>query len=85
MGADAKSRWHHWELHPLTGRPHQLRYELSRHGHPIVGDQLYGSTLAFLNPGIALRAVQIDFSKAPGAKSFGLPNEIEVALGWDFS
>ena len=32
-----------WQLEPHTGRPHQLRYELSRHGFPILGDQLYGS------------------------------------------
>ena len=32
-----------WHLEPHTGRPHQLRYELSRHGFPILGDKLYGS------------------------------------------
>ena len=32
-----------WHLEPHTGRPHQLRYELSRHGYPILGDRLYGS------------------------------------------
>jgi 23S rRNA-/tRNA-specific pseudouridylate synthase len=32
-----------WQLEPHTGRPHQLRYELARHGFPILGDRLYGS------------------------------------------
>jgi 23S rRNA pseudouridine1911/1915/1917 synthase len=30
------------ELHPRTGRQHQLRVHLSVIGHPIVGDKLYG-------------------------------------------
>lgn len=32
-----------WRLHPGTGRTHQLRVQLSHQGHPIVGDDLYGS------------------------------------------
>lgn len=31
-----------WELQPVTGRSHQLRYEMYRHGCPILGDVLYG-------------------------------------------
>lgn len=79
LGKDGASGWHRWELHPLTGRPHQLRYELSTHGFSIVGDELYGSKVSFTKPGIALRAVKIDFSKTPGAKDFSLPATIEVA------
>jgi 23S rRNA pseudouridine1911/1915/1917 synthase len=30
------------ELHPLTGRTHQLRVHLAKIDHPIVGDALYG-------------------------------------------
>lgn len=36
---------HYWQLEPVTGRSHQLRYELSAHGFPIVGDSLYGSKI----------------------------------------
>jgi tRNA pseudouridine32 synthase/23S rRNA pseudouridine746 synthase len=78
LGFVSAKKWHHWELHPLTGRPHQLRFELSTHGFPIVGDQLYGAKTAYTQPGIALRAVKIDFSKTPGAKNFELPEVVEV-------
>jgi 23S rRNA pseudouridine1911/1915/1917 synthase len=30
------------ELHPETGRTHQIRVHAAAHGHPIVGDDLYG-------------------------------------------
>jgi 23S rRNA-/tRNA-specific pseudouridylate synthase len=78
LGPQEGTGFHRWELHPLTGRPHQLRYELSRHGFPILGDRLYGAQKSFSQPGIALRAVKIDLSQTPQAKSFGLPAEFEI-------
>jgi tRNA pseudouridine32 synthase/23S rRNA pseudouridine746 synthase len=78
-GLQATADWHRWELHPLTGRPHQLRYELSSHGFPIVGDELYGSKTKFTSPGIALRAIKIDLAKTPQATALGLPPSLEVA------
>lgn len=68
----------HWELNPITGRSHQLRFELYRHNHPIIGDALYSSNTVFEQPGIALRAFKIDFSKAPNYKNFSLPEIVEV-------
>ncbi|MBC7372210.1 MAG: RNA pseudouridine synthase [Bdellovibrionaceae bacterium] len=80
LSIDAETGWHQWELFPLTGRPHQLRFELSSHGYPIVGDKLYGSDVEFNQPGIALRAVEIDFSRAPQASSLGLPESLQVLV-----
>lgn len=50
-----------WRLQPITGRSHQLRFELARHDASIIGDSLYGSKLPWTEPGIALRSIQIDF------------------------
>jgi 23S rRNA pseudouridine1911/1915/1917 synthase len=41
-------------LSPETGRTHQIRVHLSRHGHPIVGDDLYGGATRW--HGVRLRA-----------------------------
>ena len=49
------------------------------HGHPIIGDALYSSNEDFVQPGIALRAYKIDFSKAVGALEFSLPNEVIIS------
>jgi 23S rRNA pseudouridine1911/1915/1917 synthase len=43
------------EVHPLTGRKHQIRLQLSHAGFPIVGDRKYGSTRPFA-AGIALHS-----------------------------
>lgn len=72
--------YYHWDLNPVTGRSHQLRYELSRHGHPIVGDRLYGSQIEYGKDAIALRAYKIDLSRAPQAEELGLASEILVEI-----
>lgn len=36
------------ELTPITGRMHQLRLQTALRGHPIVGDQVYGSSESVL-------------------------------------
>ena len=69
------SGYFRWELSPVTGRAHQLRYELYRHEVPIVGDALYGSTEKFAN-GIALRSFAIDFSRIKNRDEFSLPEKI---------
>jgi 23S rRNA pseudouridine1911/1915/1917 synthase len=35
------------ELSPMTGRMHQLRVQSAWRGHPVLGDDMYGSTRAF--------------------------------------
>ncbi len=48
------------EVRPQTGRTHQLRVQLSHHGHPIYGDMKYGSTRTF-DGTIALHARSLTF------------------------
>ena len=68
----------HWELNPITGRSHQLRFELFRHGHPIIGDELYSSTEHFHLRGIALRSYKIQFNQSSEAHKFHLPEIVEL-------
>lgn len=57
----AMNETHSWvELHPKTGRTHQLRVQLSSRGFPIVGDERYGSKQTIAN-GIALHAKSLTF------------------------
>ncbi|MGL4594738.1 MAG: RluA family pseudouridine synthase [Thermoguttaceae bacterium] len=58
----------HLEINLETGRMHQIRLQLCIHGHPIIGDAQYGSTIPFGKNfeterlrEIALHARSIDF------------------------
>jgi tRNA pseudouridine32 synthase/23S rRNA pseudouridine746 synthase len=65
-----------WRLVPITGRSHQLRYEMYRHQIPILGDTLYGGS-PWAQPGIALKALQLDFSQLPEREELELPRTID--------
>lgn len=41
----SRSTWLEIELE--TGRTHQIRLQAAAHGHPVLGDSLYGATLSF--------------------------------------
>lgn len=47
------------EIELVTGRYHQIRAQLSAAGHPIIGDQKYGSKQAL--PHIALKHTKLEF------------------------
>jgi len=47
-----------------TGRPHQIRAQLSHIGHPIVGDIKYGSKTKYKEGQIALCATELSFETA---------------------
>lgn len=72
-----------------TGRTHQIRVHLSAYGHPVVGDELYGTKKTKtkdkkLDPGrIFLVADKLSFVDQDGQKqtfSVGLPKELKALL-----
>lgn len=75
-----------WSLEPLTGRPHQLRFDLARHGHPILGDTLYGAPPGIdlaahgvRGDGIALRSRELRFGRCLDYTKFGLPEKLQAS------
>jgi tRNA pseudouridine32 synthase/23S rRNA pseudouridine746 synthase len=68
-----------WHLQPVTGRSHQLRFEMARHGIPIDGDELYGSSHASsTGSGIDLRSFHLNLESCQNRTSYGLPDRIEL-------
>jgi 23S rRNA pseudouridine1911/1915/1917 synthase len=49
------------EVDPITGRPHQIRVQLSTLGCPIVGDNKYGYPRGSLKKSICLHARRLEF------------------------
>lgn len=65
-----------WQLSPLTGRSHQLRYELFKRKIPVIGDSLYGSGIDFADNAIALRSIGLDFKDCSNRSSLSLPERL---------
>lgn len=80
-GRNATQTWLEIQLH--TGRTHQIRLQAAHHGHPILGDELYGSTLPFGSPTndtrsrwIALHAREIGFEHPTTLESIRLSADL---------
>ena len=59
LNYDAHTNSSRVELEPITGRSHQLRVHLAELGHPILGDELYGSESSA--PRLLLHATMLSF------------------------
>jgi tRNA pseudouridine32 synthase/23S rRNA pseudouridine746 synthase len=69
-----ENSFYKWELVAVTGRPHQLRFEMSAHGFALLGDTLYGGApYPEAAHWIGLRAVELDLSALPESERLGLP------------
>jgi len=57
------------DIHPLTGRTHQIRVHLNAVDHPVAGDTLYGGkNAAGSAPRLMLHARSIEFSDVSGKR-----------------
>jgi 23S rRNA pseudouridine1911/1915/1917 synthase len=67
------------QVDPITGRPHQIRVQLSTLGCPIVGDNKYGYPRGSLRKSISLHARKLQFihpiKKEPVLITAPLPND----------
>lgn len=75
------------EVHPLTGRTHQIRLHMAFIHCPIVGDQLYGrkkSSLPLDRHFLHAARLTIQFPKESQPRTFEapLPAELERQLAW---
>lgn len=57
----AAGAYHLLRVHPLTGRPHQIRVQLAAMGCPIVGDLKYGAPQPLPDASIGLHSQAIAF------------------------
>ena len=69
---------HRWSLKPITGRAHQLRFDLARHGFPILGDVLYGGEAIASPDMIYLRAHHLQFLNAEFYQRWKLPEHFSL-------
>ncbi len=56
------------KVHPLTGRPHQIRAQLAAMGHPIAGDVKYGYPVPLKDHSIALHSYGLAFEHPVGGQ-----------------
>ena len=73
------------EVHPLTGRTHQIRVHMAFLGCPVVGDTVYGKKAATLKLGrhflhAAKLKIILPGEMEPKVFEVGLPEELERAL-----
>lgn len=75
------------EIELETGRMHQIRLQFATHGHPILGDRLYGSSIEWRDPSIqdreppiALHAFSISFRHPQSGERISF--EAPLPTGW---
>jgi len=73
------------ELHPKTGRPHQLRVACKSLGAPLAGDLKYGARAPLPDKSVALHAASLAFShptKGERVELSASPPDAEIWRGW---
>lgn len=70
------------EVHPLTGRSHQIRAQLAAMGHPIAGDVKYGSSVSSEEKSIALHSAKLIFEHPVSRETITLSAPLPDTLIW---
>jgi len=68
------------EARPLTGRTHQIRVHPADSGHPVLGDELYGSAGKKPPQNLALRAVALNYRDPFTNREFRIRAPVEWFL-----
>lgn len=61
------------QLHPKTGRSHQLRLHLASMGHPILGDVFYGDKTRYPRLCLHAKILEIDHPRTDARLRFSAP------------
>lgn len=70
------------EVEPLTGRPHQIRVQLSKIGCPIIGDLKYGATYPLQDKSIALHCQEMSFLHPVGNEPVIIKADVPQIFPW---
>lgn len=72
------------KVNPVTGRPHQIRVQLSKMGFPIAGDLKYGSDVKAKGNRIYLHAARLDFEHPVKKEKITLRCPLPNEGNWTF-
>lgn len=78
------SGYHLLEINPKTGRPHQIRIQLSSMGTPIVGDLKYGYESPTVDQSICLHCESLEFIHPVKKEPIKLYAPMPRKQYWDF-
>jgi RluA family pseudouridine synthase len=67
-----------WNIELHTGKYHQIRAQLANEGCPIIGDQVYGSTVTYKADAIALHASKLVFCHPVTGEEIVIENNLFV-------
>lgn len=71
------------EVQPITGRPHQIRAQLSKINCPIIGDLKYGATYALPDKSIALHCREMNFTHPVTKEYISIKAEPPRTFPWN--
>ncbi|MEE9438384.1 MAG: pseudouridine synthase, partial [Saprospiraceae bacterium] len=72
------------KINPITGRPHQIRVQLSNIGCPIVGDLKYGYSRGTQDKSICLHCNELSFIHPIKKEKIVIEAEMPRKQYWDF-